>query len=175
MEIWIVTVGEPLPNRSMLSKTSVLPKTSVGGRLFRSGVLAEKLASRGHQVTWWTSNFDHFTKQFHQASNNRDELLNAYRLILIPGPAYQSNIGIRRLINHLIVALRFGARIKRMKRPDLILCSYPTIELSWISTRFAEKEQIPCVIDIRDLWPDIFVQIAPKSLQWSSVIGLSPF
>ena len=32
----------------------------------------------------------------------------------------------------------------------------PTIELAYYSVKYAKKNSIPVVIDIRDLWPDIF-------------------
>jgi hypothetical protein len=54
MNVWLVTIGEPLP--LALSKED---------RLHRTGQFAQFLASRGHHVVWWTSAFDHFRKRHH--------------------------------------------------------------------------------------------------------------
>jgi len=54
MKIWLVTIGEPLPLG--ISKDD---------RLHRTGQFARYCASKGHEVVWWTSTFDHFRKQHH--------------------------------------------------------------------------------------------------------------
>jgi glycosyltransferase involved in cell wall biosynthesis len=43
--------------------------------------------------------------------------------------------------------------------------SYPTIELSWEAVKFGQEFHIPVVVDIRDLWPDIFEQALPNVLK----------
>ena len=52
MKIWLLTIGEPVPLGA-----------GVRDRLHRTGAFARYLVSRGHEVTWWTSAFDHFRKQ----------------------------------------------------------------------------------------------------------------
>ena len=53
MNIWIVTIGEPL-----IHKGSNL-------RIHRSGLLAKYLSEiKNYNVIWWTSLFNHFTKKF---------------------------------------------------------------------------------------------------------------
>ncbi len=163
MDIWIVTVGEPLP------------KTASAERLYRSGVLAEKLAGRGHHVTWISSNFDHFAKKFHQFPNDEVRILENYRLLLLKGPAYFSNIGPRRIFNHLFLGYRYLRLLRTLQTPDLILCSYPTIELSWLSADYAARKKIPCLLDIRDLWPDIFIDFAPRLFRPIFAMAFFPF
>ena len=51
MKIWIITVGEPLP----MDDGEV--------RAYRSGLLFSELVNAGHEVTWWTSSFDHSQKK----------------------------------------------------------------------------------------------------------------
>ena len=52
MNIWLVTIGEPVPVRE-----------GVRDRLHRTGYFAHLLAKNGHNVIWWTSTFNHFLKQ----------------------------------------------------------------------------------------------------------------
>ena len=49
MNIWLVTIGEPIPVED--NKL----------RLHRTGILFESLySSKKNNVTWWTSNYNHF-------------------------------------------------------------------------------------------------------------------
>ena len=50
MKVWLVKLGEPLP-------------VDGNRRLHRYGILAEMLSQKGHEVTWWTSTFDHWDKK----------------------------------------------------------------------------------------------------------------
>jgi len=52
MRVWLLTIGEPVPLGA-----------GARDRLHRTGAFARYLVSRGHQVVWWTSAFDHFRKQ----------------------------------------------------------------------------------------------------------------
>src|SRR5262249_61124298 len=76
MKIWLITVGEPLPIESGQP------------RLLRTGILADLLARRGHQVTWWTSAFDHFRKRFHSPGNRAIEVRTGLSLRLLDGCGY---------------------------------------------------------------------------------------
>ena len=51
-------------------------------------------------------------------------------------------------------------------KPDILLTSIPSVELSQEALRYADKNKIPIVLDIRDLWPDVFVELLPKYLFW---------
>src|SRR4051812_39290189 len=114
--IWVVTVGEPLP---------------IDGnepRLLRAGIVAKMLAEAGHDVTWWTSNVDHTRKRRRFPGETERALGPRLRLILLDGALYQSNVSYARIRNHCQVAASFARRSEREPRPDVILCSFPTIE-----------------------------------------------
>ena len=153
MRIWIITVGEPLPGDPGRD------------RLWRSGLTARLLAGRGHDVVWWTSTMDHFHKlQRHDESLSR-ESGDGYRLILLHGCFYGRNIGLARLRNHRQLAAEFKRLAPRQERPDVILCSLPTLELSREAVRFGRGHDVPVVIDIRDQWPDFMLEQVPRPLR----------
>src|SRR5262245_31000803 len=118
MRIWIVTIGEPLPKREAKD------------RLHRSGVLAHYLLDRGHEVVWWGSAFDHFSKQHHF---EKDAVLTPeerFKVVLFEGGGYKSNVSFRRMRDHKRLADKFAAAIRNGdKKPDVIVSSFPTIEL----------------------------------------------
>jgi glycosyltransferase involved in cell wall biosynthesis len=60
-------------------------------------------------------------------------------------------------------------------RPDVILVSYPTIELTRAAVDLGKEFDVPVVVDIRDLWPDIFVRELPRALQPIGKFLLLPY
>jgi len=153
MNIWLVTIGEPIP----VEENKL--------RLHRTGILFEYLySSTNNNIVWWTSNYNHFLKK--PFTDKNQILLNQNASIkLLESPGYKKNASIRRFYDHLILALRFYKKIKSETKPDIIVCSFPTIFLSFFSVLYAKKNKIPILIDFRDDWPDIFLDFIPKKLK----------
>jgi glycosyltransferase involved in cell wall biosynthesis len=158
--IWIVTTGEPLPIDASEP------------RLLRAGVVAKMLANAGHEVSWWTANFDHQKKQKRFPGETERIVQSGLRLILLDAPPYSRNISIARVLNHRRIASAFTRRSASEARPDVILCSFPPIELAREVAVFGRRHNVPTVIDIRDLWPDVMVDLAPKRLRWLAELVL---
>lgn len=136
-------------------------------RPHRIGMLSEILVSTGHKVTWWTTSFDHQTKSYLH-NKDREVSVGHARLKMIflhSTVSYSKNISINRLRNHRQVAGKMKLLSRDKTPPDIILCSYPTIELSRWAVEYGEANHIPVVLDIRDLWPDIFVNPFPSFLK----------
>lgn len=161
MRVWLVTVGEPLPTDGGVA------------RLFRTGMTANELLARGHDVVWWTSAFDHFTRQNRFESDTAIETGNGCKLWLLHGPEYKKSISWSRLKNHHHVAKAFEQLSEGEASPDVILCSMPTIELAVSATKYGKENGVPVILDIRDLWPDIIVDQAPKGTRWLARAGLN--
>jgi glycosyltransferase involved in cell wall biosynthesis len=161
MRIWLITVGEPLPTD--------------GGqvRLMRTGVLAENLASEGHDVVWWTSTFNHTVKRHRFGNGTTLRTTSGAKLMLLHSVGYRSNLSLRRIVNHRGVARRFFSYAKDEPPPDVIVCSFPTIELSKAAVGYGRARGIPVILDVRDLWPDIFLDLVPKGLRKLTAILLS--
>jgi len=152
-----------------------LPTDGENVRMWRTGIIASLLVDRGHRVTWWTSSFYHALKRQRVRKDEVIVLSSRYRLILLHAPAYSRNISIARLINHCMIGRKFVKFAKREKAPDIILCSFPTIELSLAATRYGVKQRVPVVLDVRDLWPDIFLDFTPQKLRWLVKFLLFPY
>jgi glycosyltransferase involved in cell wall biosynthesis len=162
MNIWILAIGEPLPF------------DDGSPRLLRAGILATKLAEYGVDVTWWNSNFDHTQKVLRNFSACQSDVEMPYKLRLLKGIPYRSNVSIARIYNHRQVAADFARCAQNEIQPDLIFAAYPTIELCEAALAYARVRDIPVVLDIRDLWPDIFVNLAPHWAHWIARILLIP-
>jgi glycosyltransferase involved in cell wall biosynthesis len=156
VHLWLVTVGEPLP-------------TDAGTpRLLRTGMLAERLLARGHTVDWWNSTFDHVAKRHRADRDTTVEVRQGYRFLLLHGPGYRRNVSLRRWANHRVIAAHLARWMPSEAPPDLILCSVPNLELAREAVRYAVPRGIPVVLDLRDMWPDIFPDALPRGLRWAA-------
>lgn len=143
MNIWIFRNFENLPLGN-------------NERLMRTAILAEHLAKRNHEVTWFTSSFDHF-KKTQRFNDNSNLYWNNVQIKVFKSIGYKKNISLTRLIDHLFLAIKVKYHIlSSIKRPDIIYVSFPSIQLSKIAVQYARNNSIPCIVEIRDLWPDIF-------------------
>jgi len=123
------------------------------------------MVDKGHQVTWWTSTFDHQSKSYIVDRDKTVSVKGGVEMIYLHSNiGYKKNVSIRRLLNHRFVAKKFEIISDTKSAPDLIYCSFPTIELSYAAVDYAKRNHIPIVVDTRDLWPDIFINPFPKLL-----------
>lgn len=144
MRIWIVTVGEPLPI------------DSENERLLRAGILVDILVNRRHEVVWWTSTFDHVRKKQRYTSNQTVSVNSSFTIKFLYGKTYRKNISVDRIVNHRQIAQQFQKCASLEVKPNVILCSYPTIELCYSVVDYGIEQKVPVVVDIRDLWPDVY-------------------
>ncbi len=150
MKIWIVTIGEPVPIGA-----------GTQDRLDRSGALARALAQRGHQVVWWTSAFSHIRKQFIESPSSV-EINPNLRIRLLRGCGYRKNVSFSRFRDHSQIARKFRQEARTESQPDIIVTALPTVELCVETVNYGLEFGTPVVLDMRDMWPDIFVDAVPR-------------
>ncbi len=160
MNIWLTTIGEPLPTDGS------------DERLLRTGILAEQLHNQGHEVLWWTSSFDHVRKRQRAAHDQRITVREGYDICLLRANSYPRNVSFRRMKNHRTIAKKFSQQAMREPRPDVIVSSWPLIELCAEAVRFGKATDVPVVLDVRDMWPDAIVDLAPKGLRKIAKLAL---
>ncbi len=144
MRIWLLRASE------------LLPVVDATDRLLRMGMLASELSKNNHDITWFASTFNHFKKKQYANSDIEIQVSDNYKLNLIHAISYKKNISIKRIINHRVLAFKLKYKMKKLEKPDIIYASFPTIEFAYEAVLYGKKNNIPVVIDIRDLWPDIF-------------------
>lgn len=151
MRIWTIKEGEPLPIEGSI------------GRIMRCGIISRMLAERGHDVTWWSSTYSHQTKKYLRPSACVESISNNYKIQLLHSKtAYTKNISLARIRYHKQLAVQFTKLASCLQKPDAIYCSFPTIDFSYEAVKYGKKNNIPVIIDVRDFWPDIFIQPFPK-------------
>jgi len=149
MNIWLITIGEILPIKEDTRKG-------------RTAFLAEKLAERGHNVLWWTSAFDHYRKRWIFKKDTTFNLNKNLKIKALKGLGYKKNFSLKRYLDHRVIALKFKKLALQESKPDIIITSMPNHDLAYRAITFAKKNRIPAIVDIRDMWPDIFFDYFPR-------------
>jgi len=162
MRVWLITIGEPLPT------------DNTGHRLLRTGILADMMSGNGHDVVFWSSTFNHVLKCHRARSDLHLDVNESYQIRPLHGVGYSANISLRRLLNHRGVAAKFRKQAPAAHRPDVILCSLPTLELCVEATTYGHRYGVPVVLDVRDQWPDLFLDLLPWGARHLARLALSP-
>ena len=102
------------------------------------------------------------------------EISDRLRIQFLHGPVYTKNVSVSRYRNHRVIAREFARLVERRAPPDLVLCSFPTIELSAAAVAFGRQHRIPVFLDIRDLWPDEILARVPLALRGVGRLMLWP-
>lgn len=172
MRIWLINDGENLP------------VDGKNPRLQRMGLLAYKLGEKGVDVTWWQSTLNHYKKEY-RAHEDTDVALNEHVLLKMIhcSIGYKKNVSVRRLRHQWQMGKKFYKAALKEEKPDLILCCMPTLEFLHFAVKYARKNKVPYIVDVRDLNPDVFlspfhgimrsiVSLGIKPMQWSLTNGL---
>ena len=163
MKVWILQTGEPLQIDNN------------GARAMRAINLSNSLVDKGHQVTLWSANFDHFTKKHRYKGSRTINYNTNLQIKLIDSVGYKKNQGIKRLIDHAQLAFGLHFALKKMELPDIAFIGYPPIEVAWIMSRFLKKNSIPIVLDVKDMWPDVLLRALPNQARGVGKLLLSPY
>lgn len=153
MRVWVVKTSE------------MLATDNDNGRLLRSGLVAHMLEARGHEVTWWMSTFDHANRR-QRAHQDTVRGFGAHGTIcMLYSPGYRRSVSLARVRDHSLWGRAFERALRAPPPPDIILCAYPTIEAAAVCVRYGRRHGVPVVLDLRDMWPDIFAESAPAPLR----------
>lgn len=162
MNVWLINPFDPLPGEEE--------------QLGRYARLAYALRDAGHQVIWWSSDFSHrFKRPIRGEAVNAESQRQHITVKLVNTPPYASNVSFARIRNHRQFAKRLADEATRGNRPDIILASSPPLESAAWAAQFGRSNNIPCVIDIQDQWPDNFAPLLPPIVAWVGPLLLKPF
>lgn len=160
MKVWLIKLGEPLPSDSS------------DARLLRTGLLAEALAARGHEVTWWTSTQNHIARTNRYEQDESVMWAENYTIRMLYGPVYKQSVSLSRIKHHQVVARSFEQIAPSLPMPDVVFSALPTTEISAAAVRFAKQHDVPVILDVRDMWPDMITELLPKGTRWIGRLAL---
>jgi glycosyltransferase involved in cell wall biosynthesis len=153
MKIWIVKVGEPLPELDGAT------------RLMRCAMLTKAAVEAGHKVTRWSATFDHNNKKHRGDPQKVYAFGKDLEIRLMDGPGYRANRSPSRFFHQRAEANSFRDKAKNCEIPDVIFCCLPTPTLCEAAVDFGQGHKVPVIIDVRDLWPDQYLTVVPPILQ----------
>lgn len=164
MKVWLMQTGEPLHLDGGLS------------RPMRAINLANALVEAGHDVVLWSSAFNHQEKRHRSRAAKRILISRGLEIRLIPSPGYSRNIGVGRLFDHAVLARNMARELKAESVvPDVAFIGFPPIEAASVMTRWLARRGVPCVLDVKDQWPSIFIDALPVSLRPIGSVALMPY
>jgi glycosyltransferase involved in cell wall biosynthesis len=156
LKIWIVEVGEPL---------AIDPGNP---KRMRASLLSEQCAMRGQEVTWFTSAFDHYRKRMRSTGDFEVQGEGwRYTIAVLPALGYRRHISFARWRDHRWTANALREQGRLRPRPDVICAGLPTLDLAEASADLADHFRTRLVVDIQDLWPDVFRDALPRQLRWA--------
>ncbi len=163
MIVWIFQTGEPLHIDG-----------SVRG--MRAMNLSNALIAKGHSVVLWATDFNH-QKKLHRFKENRViEVSDNLQIRLLRSPGYKRNIGPGRLVDHWLLASNLKKHLKKeLLAPDVAFVGYPPIEAAAVMVEWLNKKNIPTLLDVKDQWPDMFLDIFPPHLKIFGRILFYPY
>ena len=162
LNIWIIKEGE---------FTNLL---SGKARASRAAMLADYFIEGGHHVIAWSSLWNHDLKKFIKENRKVIELKPGLTLrILNAKKEYKKNVSLARIAQGREIGRLFRDEAKKMPKPDLIYSCWPLIETSYEAVKYGQENGIPVVVDIRDQWPDIFIQPFPDAIQPIAKFGIN--
>lgn len=152
MKVWIVSVGEPLPT------------DGENTRLRRMGSLAKCMAEKGHSVEWFSVSFDHYKKTQRCTQDEDIAISENYTMHLLHVNGYKKNVSAARIIHHKMAARKIYKKMNELEKPDIIIASMEPLEVAKIATKYGKEKDVPVVVDVRDLWPEIYYEVLPKQM-----------
>ena len=165
MRICILQTGEPLH----IDNGNYRP--------MRCMLLADKLIENGHDVYIISSAFFHQRKIHRSNSNKWIKIKNNLKIYLIPSLGYKNHISFKRILDHIILALNLFIFLKSNKSfiPERVFIGYPPILTSFVMTKWCLKKNIPFIVDVKDKWPEHFIEPIPIHLKKIARIFLHPY
>ena len=127
------------------------------GASSRSYDFSKSLINEGHEVTFFTNSFCHFTSSEKLEKNeiSRLEKIEGINVVWLKTPHYQGN-GLGRAINMLVNFWRILTESKKieLKTPDLIIGPSVPLFTGLAGYLVAKRFNKPFVFEIRDVWPE---------------------
>ena len=128
---------------------------------------AQELMKQGHQVSIFTSSFSHRTRKEERLKGKqiyRRENINGVEFIWIRTAPYYKGNDWRRVVNMLsysFLVIPLGLMLEKV--PDVILASSPHPFTGLAGYILAKAKGARFVFEVRDLWPQTFVEIGGYS------------
>lgn len=125
-------------------------KTPEEGGVTRSYEIAKQLVKKGHQVTLITS---------WNKSHQEKKIIEGIEVIYLPVTYHNNFSFFRRILSFILFEYQAITLGKKLQRPDVIYATSTPLTVGLIGKKLASYFDCPWVFEIRDLWPEVPVQL----------------
>lgn len=151
------------------------PFDKIPGENFRDQrytFIYHKLKEKGCQVDWLTADYHHWS---HSKRNKKDIPKNFREdFTIIKTLHYKNNVSVKRFLSHFLFSVKsFFYLLNSQKKYDFIFTIIPS-ENMFLTTIYAKRNKTKVVIDVLDLWPDLFEQAFPKKISGLASVLMKP-
>lgn len=151
MKVWIVNPYGTVPGE--------------GWRDYRSYMLAKALSARGHDALWFMSDFVHRSKTYRQPSTQAQAPAPGIRIKTLHASPYGRNISFGRIAYERSFGESFAREAAQLSRPDAIVLADPSLFYAAPVVRYAKAQGCKLILDVIDLWPELFGVVLPGALK----------
>lgn len=160
-------------NIHLINPYATLPNE--GWRKYRTNILAEQLAKSKHNVTLWISNIDHRSKTRRSKSYESIHITDNFKIEIIPSLNYARNASIGRILYERNFAKNVSIKfIENRIESDCIIVTDPCLFIGDIIIDIVKQTDSKLIVDVLDIWPEVFQTLFPKPFRWISDILFYP-
>jgi glycosyltransferase involved in cell wall biosynthesis len=142
---------------------------------YRSTLLAESLVTEGYAVRQFISNFEHRSKTYRRPAADVLSISDRYDIHIVPSTSYRSHISWGRIRYERTFARNLLRAAAQLPRPDFIILAEPALFYYDILLKpLLTRDGTLLVLDVIDLWPELFELVIPGSIRRFSSIVLAP-
>jgi hypothetical protein len=132
-------------------------------RLGRYHQIANQLVQKGFHVKIYISNISHRDKKKSNLTGENN-IYNGIQYVVIESLKYKSHISISRILYEKIFIWKVIKDLESNITPDLIILRDPAIFISKSILHYINLHKVKYIVDIIDLWPELFELALPKFL-----------
>lgn len=159
-KVWIIDPYNEIPEK--------------GWREGRYYIIAKMLSENGYVVDFFISNFSHKEKKI----TDSKELIHVnpnFRIIVVPSIAYYNHISFKRIRYEKLFAKNINRNEHNLPLPDVVILKDPAIFMFNEIEPLIKRANAKLIVDIMDLWPELFEIKLPKNLRWLGKLIFYPF
>lgn len=151
---------------------SEIPKE--GWRHGRYYLIAKALSDEGYHVQLFISNFSHKDKK--TIDNLEAIRINSnFNIVIVPSLGYKNHISFSRIRYEKTFASNITANKHNLPLPNVVIIKEPAIFMFDNLKPLFKISSAKIIIDIMDLWPELFELKLPKKMRWLGKLIFHPF
>jgi glycosyltransferase involved in cell wall biosynthesis len=129
-----------------------------GNNRSRFKLICEMLVKEGYEVTLITSRFRELDRTFRK--DNEVYKSAPYKIVTLDEVGYYKNISFQRINSMWSFTRSLKNFLKNTNEDyDLVYACVPGLDSALVAGKYAIKENIPFVIDVQDVWPEVMYDL----------------